>query len=161
MPITTTTMATASIVSTSLPLNTTKQALRVDSQPLSVSQSPTTLIGPNLNVPATDLGIRAPFPLIRDLFDHLYTHPADAASLNATYPRRRILKTAATTKTESDQKFTLDFSPARNARIPNSLRERLPGLEEILGFFDGVVERTVPAILESLGVLAGACWCWR
>jgi hypothetical protein len=96
----------------------------------------------------------APLPLIRTLFDHLYTHPADAASLNATYPRRGILKTAATTKTESDQKFTLDFSPVRNALIPQALRERLPGLE-ILGFFDGVVKGTVPAILGSLGTTAG------
>ncbi|KAL2787513.1 hypothetical protein BJX66DRAFT_341156 [Aspergillus keveii] len=130
-------MATASIVSTPLALNTTTQDLRHDSQPQSTSQS-ITLLGPDSNPP-----------------DHLYTHHADAASLNATYPRRGILKTAATTKTESDQKFTLDFSSARNARFLEILCERLPGLEEILGFFDGVVEGTAPAILKSLGTIAG------
>jgi hypothetical protein len=111
-------MATASIVTTPLALNTTKQALHHDSQPQSATQSPITLLDLNSNVAATDLGIRAPFPLIRTLFDHLYTRPADAASLNATYPRRGILKTPAMTKAESDQKFTLDFLPARDSGDP-------------------------------------------
>ncbi|CEL00782.1 hypothetical protein ASPCAL00378 [Aspergillus calidoustus] len=88
------------------PLNTTKQAPHDD---VWQSQSAITLLGPNSNVAATDSEVRAPFFAIRNLFDHLYRHPADAASLNATYPRRGILKTAAATKTESDQKFTLDF----------------------------------------------------
>ncbi|KAJ0422717.1 hypothetical protein BJY00DRAFT_310732 [Aspergillus carlsbadensis] len=136
-------MATASIISTPLPLNptttTTTQAPR-NKVPQSHSQETRiTLLGPDSNVAATDLGLRAPFPAIQTLFDHLCSHPADAASMNATYPRRGILKTAATSKKESDQKFTLDFSPTRNARIPQALRERLPGLGEILGFFNGVV----------------------
>ncbi|KAI9372271.1 hypothetical protein BJX61DRAFT_542893 [Aspergillus egyptiacus] len=145
-------MATASVVSTPLALNAAKQAPRYEDSP---SQSPVTLMGPDSNAAATGLGIRAPFPAIRNLFDHLYKQQADAAALNATYPRRGIFKTAAITKTESDQKFTLDFSPARNARISDSLRKGLPGIDEILGFFNGVVERTVPSILESLGALAG------
>ncbi|KAL3483825.1 hypothetical protein BJX62DRAFT_244542 [Aspergillus germanicus] len=105
-------MATVSIIPTPVPLNTntTKQALRYeDSQSQSAPQSPITLLGPHSNAAITDLGIHAPFPLIRDLFDHLYTHPADMASLNATYPCRGILKTAATTKTESRVYLVLRF----------------------------------------------------
>ncbi|KAL3445132.1 hypothetical protein BJX65DRAFT_310284 [Aspergillus insuetus] len=78
-------MVTASFVSTPLALNTntTKQALRHEaSQP--ASQSPIIPLGPNSNAAATDPGIRAACPLIKTLFDHLYTHSADVASLNAT-----------------------------------------------------------------------------
>jgi hypothetical protein len=32
------------------------------------------------------------------------------AKLNATYPHRGVIKTAALHKTESDQKFTIDLS---------------------------------------------------
>lgn len=76
------------------------------------------LLGPNSTVASVDLGVKAPFASIRALFDYLYTHQHDAAPLNAKYPLRGILKTSAMHKTTSDQKFTIDLSPKRNALIP-------------------------------------------
>jgi hypothetical protein len=101
---------------------------------------------------------KAPFPGIRSLFDHLRDHADDAAELNATYPRRGILKTAAMHKISSDQKFTIDLSPARNSLIPPVLRESLSahGLDDILTFFNTINRTYVSPILSSLSVLAGA-----
>lgn len=115
------------------------------------------LLGPNSTVASVDLGVKAPFASIRALFDYLYTHPNDAAALNATYPHRGILKTSAMHKTSSDQKFTIDLSPSRNALIPAPLQRSLAdhGLNEVFEFFQGVSKNYVPNVLESLSVLAG------
>lgn len=101
---------------------------------------------------------KAPFAALRRLFDQLRANPDDAAKLNATYPKRGILKTAATHNASSDQKFTIDLSPARNALIPADLQESLSvhGLNEILDFFNTVSSNYVMPILSSLSALAGA-----
>ncbi|KUM64591.1 hypothetical protein ACN42_g2513 [Penicillium freii] len=106
---------------------------------------------------SVNLEAKAPFPAIQALFDHLHTHPEDVAKLNATYPHRGVIKTAALHKTESDQKFTIDLSPMRNSRITESLRESLDphGLGEILNFFNSISAQYVPTILTSLSILAG------
>ncbi|KAB8225864.1 hypothetical protein BDV33DRAFT_230287 [Aspergillus novoparasiticus] len=108
------------------------------SQP-SATESPTiSLLEPNATAASVKLDVSAPFSAIRTLFDHLYSHPDDATKLNAIYPRRGILKTAATIKTSSDQKFTIDLSPKRVALIPASLQESLArhGLKDVLDFFN-------------------------
>lgn len=101
--------------------------------------------------------LNVPFQAIQSLFDHLHAHPDNAAQLNAIYPRRGILKTAATHNKTSDQKFTLDLSPSRNTLIPPSLRNTLAahGFEDILAFFTTLQTTYVPTILSSLSVLAG------
>ncbi|KAJ5977288.1 hypothetical protein N7501_000630 [Penicillium viridicatum] len=106
---------------------------------------------------SVNLEAKAPFPAIQALFDHLHTHPEDVAKLNATYPHRGVIKTAALHKTESDQKFTIDLSPMQNSRISESLRESLDphGLGEILNFFNSISAQYVPTILSSLSILAG------
>lgn len=103
------------------------------------------------------LDAQAPFSAIRALFDHLHTNPEDAAKLNATYPHRGVIKTAALHKTESDQKLTIDLSPMRNSRLPESLRASLNphGPGEVLDFFNGISTQYVLTILSSLSILAG------
>ena len=104
-----------------------------------------------------DLGIRAPFAAIQQLFDHLHAHPENASELNSTYPRRGIMKTAALSNGSSDQKFTIDLSPKRSSLIPASLRESLAphGLDDTLSFFETLNTVYVPSILSSLSGLAG------
>ncbi|KAE8423612.1 hypothetical protein BDV36DRAFT_242945 [Aspergillus pseudocaelatus] len=116
------------------------------------------LLGPNSTAASVRLDVSAPFSAIRTLFDHLYTHADDAAKLNAIYPRRGILKTAATIKASSDQKFTIDLSPKRVALIPASLQQSLAGhgLKDILDFFNTLSTEYVPSILSSLSIIAGA-----
>lgn len=106
---------------------------------------------------SVNLEAKAPFTAIRSLFDHLHAHPEDVAKLNATYPRRGVVKTAALQKTESDQKFTIDLSAMRNSRIPEALRQSLNphGLAEVLDFFNAISAQYVPDILSSLSILAG------
>lgn len=60
--------------------------------------------------------------------------------LSAAYPKRGIFKTAAMNNATSDQKFTIDLSPACNGRIPETLREKLAGdgFNEVLDFFQDV-----------------------
>lgn len=60
-------------------------------------------------------------------------------------------------KTISDQKFTIDLSPKRNALIPALLQQSLSdhGLNEVFEFFDTVSNNYVPNVLDSLNVLAG------
>ena len=103
--------------------------------------------------------VPAPFPAIRHLFDHLSAHPSDAALLNSTYPSRGIFKTAAANNPCSDQKFTIDLSPRRAARIPPDLATRLNthgDLDSILRFFSHTVETYVQLILDMLSKIAGA-----
>lgn len=118
---------------------------------------PVSFLSSNSTTASVNLDVKAPFSAIQAFFDHLHAHPKDAAELNATYPHRGVMKTAALHKTESDQKFTIDLSPMRNTRIPKSLRDSLDphGLEEILGFFNGISAQYVPTILSSLSILAG------
>jgi hypothetical protein len=84
--------------------------------------------------------VKAPFDAIRRLFDHLRANPENASSLNAAYPKRDIFKTAAMNNATSDQKFTIDLSPARNGRIPETLRKKLAGdgFDDVLDFFEEV-----------------------
>jgi hypothetical protein len=104
-----------------------------------------------------DPGVKAPFKAIQQLFDHLQSNPEDAAALNATYPRRGIHKTAATSNPISDQKFTIDLSPNRSESIPSELSTSLSkhGLQEILTFFNNVDQTWSTRILDSLRVLSG------
>ncbi|KKP07039.1 hypothetical protein THAR02_00918 [Trichoderma harzianum] len=69
--------------------------------------------------------IKAPFEAIRCLFDYSGAYIDIASSLNATYPKRGIYKTAATYNDTSDQKFTIDLSPTRSSQVPNNLRKEL------------------------------------
>ncbi|TID12860.1 Clavaminate synthase-like protein [Venturia nashicola] len=59
----------------------------------------------------------APFSAIQSLFHHLAQDPATAAALNEVYTTRGIFKSAATINPTCDQKFTIDLSPTRTARI--------------------------------------------
>jgi hypothetical protein len=104
-----------------------------------------------------DPGVKAPFKAIQQLFDHLQSNPEDAAALNATYPRRGIHKTAATSNPISDQKFTIDLSPNRSESIPSELSTSLSkhGLQEILTFFNNVDQTWSTRIPDSLRVLSG------
>jgi hypothetical protein len=104
-----------------------------------------------------DPGVKAPFKAIQQLFDHLQSNPENAAALNATYPRRGIHKTAATSNPTSDQKFTIDLSPNRSESIPSELSASLSkhGLQEILTFFNTVDQTWSTRILDSLRVLSG------
>ncbi|KAJ4169276.1 hypothetical protein NW754_001388 [Fusarium falciforme] len=108
-------------------------------------------------IASSEQGVGAPFDAIRRLFDHLRANPENASSLNATYPKRGIFKTAATHNASSDQKFTIDLSPARNGRIPDDLRNALAaaGFNEVLGFFDMVNDTHVTPILSTLSRLSG------
>jgi hypothetical protein len=104
-----------------------------------------------------DPGVKAPFKAIQQLFDHLQSSPEDVAALNATYPRRGIHKTAATSNPSSDQKFTIDLSPNRSESIPSELSASLSnhGLQDILTFFNNVDQTWSTRILDSLRVLSG------
>ncbi|KAJ4185975.1 hypothetical protein NW759_016959 [Fusarium solani] len=106
---------------------------------------------------SSEQGVGAPFDAIRRLFDHLRANPENASFLNATYPKRGIFKTAATHNASSDQKFTIDLSPARNGRIPDDLRNALAaaGFNEVLGFFDMVNDTYVTPILSTLSRVSG------
>ncbi|CZR45426.1 uncharacterized protein FPRO_15399 [Fusarium proliferatum ET1] len=101
--------------------------------------------------------IKAPFDAIRRLFDHLRANPENASSLNAAYPKRGIFKTAAMENAISDQKFTIDLSPARNGRIPEALRERLAGdgFNEVLDFFEEVNSTYVVQIMNIMHEFIG------
>ncbi|KAB8278267.1 hypothetical protein BDV30DRAFT_233739 [Aspergillus minisclerotigenes] len=122
------------------------------------NNSLTPLAGSQLEDPSRNLFRWSPFSAIRTLFDHLYSHPDDATNLSAIYPHRGILKTAATIKTSSDQKFTIDLSPKRVALIPVSLQQSLAGhgLKDVLDFFNTLTTEYVPSILSTLSIIAGA-----
>ena len=100
----------------------------------------------------------APFEAIRSLFDHLRAHPSSADALNNIYPTRGIFKTAAIHNPTSDQKLTIDLSPARARLIPSDLRLSLSahGLDEILSFFTTITANHVPDILSKLSDIASA-----
>lgn len=102
--------------------------------------------------------ITVPFNAIRRLFDHLRAHPEAASALNATYPKRGVLKTAATQNASSDQKFTIDISRLRSSCIPDDLRASLApaGFNEVLRFFSEVEAAYVGPIMDTLSRLAGA-----
>ncbi|KAF5545733.1 oxidoreductase 2OG-Fe(II) oxygenase family [Fusarium mexicanum] len=102
--------------------------------------------------------IKAPFDAIRRLFDHLRANPENASSLNAAYPKRGIFKTAAINNATSDQNFTIDLSPARNGRIPETLREKLAGdgFNDVLDFFEEVNSTYVAQIMSIMHGLIGA-----
>ncbi|KAH7210254.1 hypothetical protein BKA60DRAFT_543949 [Fusarium oxysporum] len=93
--------------------------------------------------------VKAPFDAIWRLFDHPRANAENASSLNAAYPKRGIFKTAAMNNATSDQKFTIDLSPARNVRIPEALREKLAGdgFNEVLDFFQDVNSTYVAQII--------------
>lgn len=121
--------------------------------------SPAPFIGLSSDTPLlTDPSIQAPFNAIHQLFDHLRASPDAAAALNATYPKRGILKTAATHNSTSDQKFTIDLSPQRLSLIPNDLRASLAphGLDVILSFFSAASTTYIDPILATLSAAAGA-----
>ncbi|KAK7427738.1 hypothetical protein QQZ08_005676 [Neonectria magnoliae] len=127
-------------------------------EPIPVSDPSIRVLSPNSTIVSFEPETRAPFEAIRRLFDYLKTHPEMESSLNATYPKRGIFKTAATYNAASDQKFTIDLSPTRNAKIPDDLRGALAGagFNEILDFFDNVNDTYVAPILSTLSTLAGA-----
>lgn len=136
----------------------TNQATLGPPPPTCPVETPTiSFFSSNSTTASVNLDVQAPFPAIRALFDYLYAHPEDVQKLNATYPRRGVMKTAALHKTQSDQKFTIDLSPMRNSRIPDTLRDRLSphGFDDILYFFDTLAAQYVPTILSSLSILAG------
>ena len=116
------------------------QATPIAHPPIGPVEAPVvSFLGSNSTTALINLEARAPFSSIQTLFDHLHEHPHDAAMLNATYPHRGIIKTAALHKPESDQKFKIDLSPMRISRIPEALRQSLDthGLGEVLDFFNG------------------------
>ncbi|KAG9495204.1 hypothetical protein J7337_013439 [Fusarium musae] len=95
--------------------------------------------------------VKAPFDAIRRLFDHLRANSENASSLNAAYPKRGIFKTAAMSNATSDQKFTIDLSPARSGRIPETLRKKLAGdgFNDVLDFFEEVNSTYVAQIIDN------------
>ncbi|KAJ5447989.1 hypothetical protein N7445_002810 [Penicillium cf. griseofulvum] len=84
------------------------QATSIAPPPLGQAEAPAVSF-PSSNSTTASVNIKAktPFSSIQALFDHLHTHPGDATKLNATYPHRGVIRTAALHKTESDQKFTI------------------------------------------------------
>ncbi|KAF9773413.1 hypothetical protein IL306_008784 [Fusarium sp. DS 682] len=58
----------------------------------------------------------------------------------------------------SDQKFTIDLSPARNGRIPGGLREKLAadGFNEVVDYFEEVNSTYVTQIMSIMHDLTGA-----
>ncbi|KAG7406160.1 hypothetical protein Forpe1208_v013977 [Fusarium oxysporum f. sp. rapae] len=58
----------------------------------------------------------------------------------------------------SDQKFTIDLSPAHNGRIPEALREKLAsdGFNKVLDFFEEVNNTYVAQIMSIMHELIGA-----
>ncbi|KAL7756536.1 hypothetical protein ACKLNR_013529 [Fusarium oxysporum f. sp. zingiberi] len=101
--------------------------------------------------------VKAPFDAIWRLFDHPRANAENASSLNAAYPKRGIFKTAAMNNATSDQKFTIDLSPARNGRIPEALRELAgDGFNEVLDFFQDVNSTYVAQIMSIMHELIGA-----
>jgi hypothetical protein len=105
--------------------NVLNKATPIASPPGPVEAPAVSFLSSNSTTASVNIEAKAPFSAIQALFDHLHTHPDDVAKLNATYPHRGVIKTAALHKTESDQKFTIDLSPIRNSRIPEALRESL------------------------------------
>ncbi|KAL5589698.1 hypothetical protein FOVSG1_011565 [Fusarium oxysporum f. sp. vasinfectum] len=102
--------------------------------------------------------VKAPFDASRRLFDHPRANAENASSLNAAYPKRGIFKTAAMNNATSDQKFTIDLSPARNGRIPEAVREKLAGdgFNEVLDFFQDVNSTYIAQIMSIMHELIGA-----
>ncbi|KPM38160.1 hypothetical protein AK830_g8407 [Neonectria ditissima] len=127
-------------------------------EPAPVSSSSIRLLSPSLTIVSFEPETKTPSGAIRRLFDHLKAHPEIEFSLNATYPKRGVFKTAATHNAAADQKFTIDLSPTRNAKIPESLRGALTGtgFDEVLDFFDHVRDTYVTTILSTLSAIAGA-----
>lgn len=101
----------------------------------------------------TDL--RAPFPAISRLFDHLRTRPDVAAALNATYATRGVFKSAASSNGLCDQKLTIDLSPSRLGRVPSSLQTALAphGFNDVVAFFRALTDGHLRPILAQLGGL--------
>ncbi|RDW83661.1 2OG-FeII oxygenase superfamily protein [Aspergillus mulundensis] len=135
-----------------LPLDAVKPTTQASPPPPTTSP-----LSSNSTTVTINPSIKAPFNAIRSLFDHLYTNPDTAKELNATYPRRGILKTAATHNTTSDQKFTIDISGPRCALMPEAIRIALAphGLPEVLEFFNTVSTTYIPPVLSHLNSLSG------
>ncbi|KAK7409151.1 hypothetical protein QQX98_008644 [Neonectria punicea] len=127
-------------------------------EPIPVSDPSIRVLSSSSPIVSFEPETKAPFEAIRRLFDHLKANPEMESSLNATYPMRGIFKMAATYNAASDQKFTIDLSPTRNAKIPDSLWDALAGagFNEILNFFDNVNDTYVAPVLSPLSSLAGA-----
>ena len=124
----------------------------LDSVPTPAPAPPSTTHPSTPEIAFLPTSLKAPFSTIRQLFDHLRAHPRLAASLNATYPLRGVFKTAAKSNPLSDQKLTLDLSPARVSRIPAALSDELNefGLGEIVGFFEGVMSKHFEPVMAAL-----------
>ena len=100
--------------------------------------------------------LKAPFGQMRRLLDTLLSNPTLAASLNNTYPKRGIFKTAALKNPNSDQKLTLDISPSRLELLPASLRTELGSdFDAVVSFFQSAEKVHVPPILAALSQLVG------
>ncbi|KAF5007719.1 hypothetical protein FDECE_5967 [Fusarium decemcellulare] len=145
----------ASLSAFSIPPSVSPQAIL---EPAPLVNSSVRPLSSSSTIVSFEPSVKAPFGAIRRLFDYLRANPENASSLNATYPKRGIFKTAATHNASSDQKFTVDLSPARNGRIPDELRNALAiaGFNEVLDFFDQVNGTYVVPILSTLSELAGA-----
>ena len=146
-----------------IPLTTTGSSC-LPTHSSSSSSSSSSNIYPLTSSPTTvsiNLNIAAPFDAIRHLFDYLRKHPEAASALNATYPKRGIVKTAASHNATSDQKFTIRFIPGSGSSYPNPHWEQLSahgGLNEILDFFETVSSNDayIGPILYALSGLSGA-----
>ncbi|KAJ5139039.1 uncharacterized protein N7515_003887 [Penicillium bovifimosum] len=81
------------------------QAIPITPPPEVSAEAPTvSFLSSTSTTASVDLDAKAPFHAIQSLFDHLNAHPEDISKLNATYPRRGVIKTAALHKTESDHR---------------------------------------------------------
>lgn len=103
-------------------------------QPM-IPESPINSVSPLSSDSVTisiDLGIKASFAAIQQLFNHLHAHPKNASKLNSIYPHQGIMKTAAVSNGSSNQKFTIDLSSKWSSLIPVREHVRLSQSKGVL-----------------------------
>lgn len=110
----------------------------------------------------TNLPIRPPIAAIQRLFTTLYTNPALASRLNATYPQRGVFKAACLAPSANpavDQKTTIDLSVRRLQKLaeldPALVADLGQDFVDVLDFY-AVVERDVlPLLMTATSRIAG------
>ncbi|KAN0050777.1 hypothetical protein ACTA71_003925 [Dictyostelium dimigraforme] len=106
-----------------------------------------------------DLPFNVNFGNVQNIFDKLLSNQLLSKQLNDTYPKRGVFKTSALSKSNVDQKFTIDLSVNRLKLISNELRDQMNGdnqeFNQVIEFFENVHSNLLPLLLSATSEIIG------
>ncbi|PQE33786.1 2OG-Fe(II) oxygenase family protein [Rutstroemia sp. NJR-2017a WRK4] len=111
----------------------------------------------------TNLPNKPPIASIQRLFARLYSSPDLASRLNATYPTRKVFKTAcfdSSSVPNIDQKTTIDLSVARLQKLrelhPELVKDLGTDFNDVLQFYTSVEAEIMPLLMQATSHMAGS-----